>query len=282
MMQLLILSFAWSPVLLLCRRLSSEQHDHALALWYLYKQQLKQQSKQQQQQQEKEQEQDDDAAADGLSSRMQGIQLEKEAAAEAAAVTAVAPGSRQYSRDEVAQMMAQGQLTGELAVGYGHRRVTLSCVFNALQLSGDACTFRAVDMWLEHSIDVSALQLCTLPDYSACELHCHCPSQFACYCVSLLQMSLQRCGPVQQGKRSTLCRPVAEHPMLLNAEHSMFVCLHLVSLYCCPADELAALWSSAAGEAQRQCRLLCLAASAGDLQQTQVGWLLGLGVLVWG
>jgi hypothetical protein len=36
------------------------------------------------------------------------------------------------------------------------------------------------------------------------------------------------------------------------------------------ADELAALWASPAGEAQRQCRLLCLAASAGDSQHAQV------------
>lgn len=38
------------------------------------------------------------------------------------------------------------------------------------------------------------------------------------------------------------------------------------------AEDLAALWSGPAGEAQRQIRLLCLAASAGDETEVQVCW----------
>ncbi|KAF6252348.1 hypothetical protein COO60DRAFT_538233 [Scenedesmus sp. NREL 46B-D3] len=125
------------------RQLSSEHQDHALALWYLYKQQSKQQMKQQQQQQQPPQPANDNSpqpqlhaqfdagaqAAADLSNGVDALQL------------AAAPQARQYSRDEVAQMMAQGQLTDDLAAlwaspaGEAQRLSRLLCLASS---AGDA------------------------------------------------------------------------------------------------------------------------------------------------
>ncbi|WIA20863.1 hypothetical protein OEZ85_005212 [Tetradesmus obliquus] len=129
-------------------RLSSEQHDHALALWYLYKQQLKQQSKQQQQQQQQQQQEhqqgqpqqqqqqqehaaDDKQAAGDLIGSIDALQLQDSAPPPPAEAS---PAIRQYSRDELAQMMAAGQLTDELSAlwaspaGEAQRQSRLLCL----------------------------------------------------------------------------------------------------------------------------------------------------------
>jgi hypothetical protein len=105
--------------------MTGEQQDHAMALWLLWKQHSKAQQRQQQQcqamqeqqqrsrEQAQQQGQAEPAAADVLGD-LDSLTLEGAGSSSSSQQQQLAAaGMRIYSRDEIAQMLVQGKLTGE-------------------------------------------------------------------------------------------------------------------------------------------------------------------------
>jgi hypothetical protein len=139
--------------------MTGEQQDHAMALWLLWKDHSKAHHQQQQQQQPphpqqvQQQQQNDNADNFTLDAALNGLALSAETASNGSQAQqhADSHSQRQYSRDEVAQMLVQGRLTEELAGlwegprGVEQRSIRLLCLAAAggdlqgVQVSAQGC-----------------------------------------------------------------------------------------------------------------------------------------------
>jgi hypothetical protein len=116
--------------------MTGEQQDHAMALWLLWKQHSKAQLRQQQhcqpevqdqqqpnRKQAQQQGQAEPTAADVLGGDLDSLALEG-ASSSSQVQQLAAAGRRIYSRDEIAQMLVQGKLTGGGGGRSAHKQPT--------------------------------------------------------------------------------------------------------------------------------------------------------------